>query len=114
MKRCPHCGLTKPLTDFHKSSRYGVSSYCKACRLVVNRGRRPLKYGLTDESLAELTEQQGGMCKICKTRPAERIDHCHEKGHVRGLLCNNCNVGLGMFADDPTLLQAAIDYLKGN
>lgn len=41
------------------------------------------------------------------------VDHCHDKKKVRGMLCNNCNTGLGYFKDDTTRLQRAIDYLNG-
>lgn len=56
-------------------------------------------------------------CEICGDPPSSRfsqlhVDHCHGKGHFRGLLCNNCNLGLGKFKDDPARLAAAIEYLK--
>jgi hypothetical protein len=74
-------------------------------------------YGLTPGGYAELLAAQGGLCKICKTckprgRGAFNVDHCHATGRVRGLLCNACNLGLGMFKDSPELLTAALAYLK--
>jgi hypothetical protein len=74
-------------------------------------------YGLTVEQYEALLERQAGRCAICRTdEPGGRgnwhVDHCHESNAVRGLLCATCNVGLGMFRDDPTRLAAAIAYLK--
>jgi hypothetical protein len=72
------------------------------------------RYGLTLEQYQSLVEKQGGRCAICK-RVLEKIlvvDHCHETGRVRGLLCDRCNAGLGMFVDNPLILKSAIEYLK--
>jgi hypothetical protein len=77
-------------------------------------------YGLTGEELDALYEKQNGKCKICTTdlvmvgKNANNIvsvDHCHDTGKVRGLLCRQCNAGLGQFRDDPELLKKAVDYL---
>lgn len=73
-------------------------------------------YGMSAEQYAALLESQGGTCAICE-RPERTgrnmpVDHCHETGQVRGLLCTSCNLGLGRFADDPTRLRAAADYLE--
>lgn len=64
--------------------------------------------------------QQKGLCGICQEPISESldIDHDHTKergedGFIRGLLCNSCNRGLGLFKDNPKLLQRAIDYLRG-
>ena len=81
--------------------------------------RRAMKYGLTIGQVEELLARQGGCCVICSTtKPKGRhntwaIDHCHNTGEVRGLLCNSCNVSLGGFEDDTLRLQKAIDYLNG-
>ena len=60
-------------------------------------------------------EEQGKSCKICDTKSEDHlsfhVDHCHDTGEVRGVLCNNCNAGLGMFQDNLELLFMAIDYL---
>ena len=85
-----------------------------------NRRRHNLKahYNMTPEDYDLMLSFQGGKCKICgETDPKTRsgrfnIDHCHETGHVRGLLCNPCNVGLGTFTDDISKLEAAIRYLS--
>jgi hypothetical protein len=54
-----------------------------------------------------------GLCAICQTFVGEGlvVDHDHQRGHVRGLLCSPCNLGLGAFADDPARLLTAIRYL---
>ena len=57
---------------------------------------------------------QGGVCAICRTAPAEHVDHDHATGAVRALLCFNCNGGLGQFRDDPSLLYVAAFYLENH
>jgi len=84
-----------------------------------NRHRRLARYGLTEEEYRVLLESQAGRCAICgspeavrgKPEARFRVDHDHKTGAVRGLLCLNCNSGLGQFGDDPGLLIAAADYL---
>lgn len=78
------------------------------------------KYGLTIEEYEALYEAQDGVCAICKCPPEEAgrwerlmVDHDHETQEVRGLLCQNCNSGLGHFRDDPELLRRAVLYLLG-
>ncbi len=76
------------------------------------------KYGITEADYERMLSDQGGGCVICGTKdPRGRnhnrfhVDHCHITGIVRGLLCSRCNVGLGSFQDDVTLLNKAISYL---
>jgi hypothetical protein len=59
-----------------------------------------------------MLDKQNGMCAICQTAPAAHVDHDHETGAVRALLCFNCNGGLGQFRDDPAVLRAAADYVE--
>jgi len=64
-----------------------------------------------------MLKEQGGGCAICgETKPLKGknylcVDHCHETGEVRGILCHACNTGLGKFKDSPELLHTAINYL---
>ncbi|MBU2249141.1 MAG: endonuclease VII domain-containing protein [Gammaproteobacteria bacterium] len=73
------------------------------------------KYGVTEKQYAELFNKQNGACAICATAPNWKrlaVDHNHDTGHVRGLLCAKCNRGIGLFSDDRTLLDRAIRYLN--
>lgn len=59
--------------------------------------------------------EQKGRCKICAEKMVKvNIDHDHETGRVRGLLCMPCNMGLGLFKDNIRRLAAAIVYLEDN
>jgi hypothetical protein len=77
-------------------------------------------YGLSYEQFEEIFNKQGRRCAICKTktppsngRTAQwNIDHDHKTGHVRGILCSPCNMGLAQFHDDSRLLNRAAAYLK--
>lgn len=78
------------------------------------------KFGITVEQYEEMLEAQEGGCAICGTTDCQAktgksrlaVDHDHDTGKVRGLLCNHCNAGLGAFRDNTTLLEKAIKYLE--
>lgn len=74
------------------------------------------RYGLPREEYKAAMERQGGKCAICKksrtsTKRSLHVDHCHQTGAFRGLLCSRCNSGIGQFGDDPKMLARAIAYL---
>lgn len=81
------------------------------------------KYGISLDDYIAMLERQGGVCAICRMPETSRhrrgtgdvrrlsVDHCHETGVVRGLLCWRCNAGIGKFEDDPALLALALAYL---
>lgn len=74
------------------------------------------KFGLTAESFAAMVNAQGGVCAICRNGhcgPGEylHIDHCHDTGRIRGLLCGKCNTMIGLANNDPARLRAAAGYL---
>lgn len=70
--------------------------------------------GMTENQYSEMMSKQNGQCSICKKPPLKRrlaVDHNHDTGKVRGLLCDKCNLGLGYFNDNVELLTKALDYL---
>lgn len=75
------------------------------------------KYGLCREEYDRLLKSQGGRCAICWELPNRRfkhlvVDHDHDTGEVRGLLCSRCNRAIGLLCDDPDLIQEAVGYLR--
>lgn len=96
--------------------RSGREKY-KAPEAVAHDNYLKATYGISLADYERMLLDQGGLCAICR-RPETRstttrfcVDHCHLVGTVRGLLCFQCNVGLGKFKDDPKILAAAIAYL---
>jgi hypothetical protein len=75
-------------------------------------------YSLTFEQYMALLKDQGGRCSICRSDDPGRgngyflVDHDHETGHIRGLLCHTCNLGLGLFGDDPRRMREAAKYVE--
>ncbi|MFD6926534.1 endonuclease VII domain-containing protein [Streptomyces sp. NPDC059944] len=95
-----------------------ATGLCEAHR--VRHNRLVHEYGIGWPERMRLAQEQDGQCAICGApdvvedgEPALHVDHCHETGRVRGLLCGACNRGLGLMRDDPRLLANAITYLCG-
>lgn len=85
--------------------------------LARRRGKLRRRYGITLEQHKQIYISQNGCCALCDRSVAydkTHTDHDHETGRLRGLLCQGCNQGLGMFKDSPVILQQAIRYLEGN
>ncbi|MBP0933469.1 endonuclease VII domain-containing protein [Streptomyces goshikiensis] len=116
-KYCRRCGEIKPHTEWdrNKTASDGLSTRCKACRAIESRvGHLKRAYGMTEAERDEMIAAQGGLCCICLKAPAVHVDHCHETGMVRGVLCFNCNSAIGKLGDDPDTLRRAISYLEGH
>lgn len=140
-KRCTVCKLLKSLDQFYnyKKSKDGKQYRCKQCdneaRMAwlrknperAHRSRRSnqlkFKYGISLEEFEELFRQQGECCAICgtkenHTRGSSRygwnfaVDHCHETGRVRGVLCSQCNRAIGLLGDTVEGLMKAVKYLE--
>jgi hypothetical protein len=73
------------------------------------------QYGITLDQYERMADEQGGNCRICESALDlgfyTAVDHDHDTGRVRGLLCSKCNMALGAFKDSAALLERAIDYL---
>lgn len=131
IKKPPQCNVCGKgdITNFHVDSKSRrTSSVCKECHKVQCRSRynamsslerwaeKATRYGLTKEVALELVATQKGLCAICGNLPEGvrglHVDHCHNTGVVRGLLCHGCNTGIGNLKDDPELLERAVKYLR--
>ncbi|MEU5992209.1 endonuclease domain-containing protein [Spirillospora sp. NPDC047418] len=125
-KFCPRCEVVKSVDEFgsNRSRKSGLSTYCKPCHNQViaehkqekHGGQRnymlKLRYGVTEQEVARMIAEQGGVCVICLRAEAKHVDHSHLTGLVRRILCFKCNGGLGQFHDDPQVLRLAADYLE--
>lgn len=111
---CRECDETLLVSDFNpnrvKSNGYtNIETRCIGCM-------RARKYGTTKAIVQSMLADQKNACAICKSpfRNAKdtHVDHCHSTGAIRGILCMECNTGLGKFKDNIGLLLTAIDYLS--
>ena len=102
-----------------------AKKYNEANPLVWKQRYLLRTYNITIQEYDELLKKQGGVCAICgrpeeirnptaRDRSSLAVDHCHETGKVRGLLCFKCNTGIGALGDDIEALERAISYLKGD
>jgi hypothetical protein len=134
VKYCPKCKTRKPLSDFwkNKTTTDGYQSWCKQCWVITTTNRRNgpnreielrqrqnrhlvRSFGITLEQYEKLLKTQGGVCAIChQLNPGIRklsVDHDHKSGQVRGLLCENCNRGIGQLQETASNLLSALAYL---
>jgi hypothetical protein len=126
-RRCGKCREVKSTSEFprNRTTKSGFHSYCKPCH--QNQFRESLarrhggssrhyhlmqKYGIGAIEVDELIRQQGGACAVCRRREAKQVDHDHDTGEVRGIVCLLCNAAMGAFHDDPHLIRRAIAYVK--
>ena len=137
-KTCTKCKTEKPLTEFRSrggKQKHLLKSQCNSCLRNQHRQwcadnperieeyrkrdqwsltRRCARYGISPEQFVETFERQEGKCACCGksiTMIDSAIDHNHETGALRGLLCTSCNRGLGLFQDSPSILSKAAAYL---
>lgn len=123
-KVCHECRCPKPHSEFNaaKGTRTGLNDKCRDCAKRWHRTRGAqlkrinhlkTKYGMTIDDWDRMYAQQGGKCACCKDEfgmlPA--VDHCHKTGAVRGILCSECNTGLGFLGDSVDGLSQAETYL---
>ena len=139
-KPCKRCKEPKILEEFplHGKFKDGHNTVCKECKRIEgrdfykenksailkkqrgrNRGRWPIiklrQYNMTVDEYRSMLSKQAGRCAICGSLPKENqslyVDHNHETGQVRGLLCSHCNFMLGHAKDTPKILLNGVKYL---
>ena len=126
-KWCPDCSRVLPLGEFPRSraNASGIATYCLPCHNERGKQSREKvggsrsyhlgrRYGISAVEADVMLIDQGGLAGLCRAAPAVHVDHDHQTGTVRDLLCFNCNGGLGQFRDDPALLRAAARYVEAH
>lgn len=111
-RRCRECLSKRDKDRWRDPVARGKLQAQSKQRRDANPGR---DFGMTAEQYAVLVAASNGRCAICDRSPGKtrhHIDHDHDTGLIRGLLCHNCNRGLGYFLDQPNLLRAAAAYLE--
>ena len=110
--------LREKQKKWYAENRTSRAAYAKKWRAdhkeEVAHTKRRIAYGITPEEYSRLLESQGGVCALCGGESLTRglaVDHNHETGEVRGLLCGSCNTALGLLKEDVELLFKAIKYL---
>jgi hypothetical protein len=128
---CCECQEWRPLENFAPVVRKAGCGQCNRCKAKQRsaayrrdpapwRRREFQKYGLTEESFADMVVAQGGRCACCgatiesKSKRCKRlfVDHDHVTGKVRGLLCYHCNTGIGHLGDNAESVRRALTYLE--
>lgn len=118
---CSSCKEIKHIKNFSKSnfSKVGYDNRCKTCLSIINKNQKLKKeYNLTLEQFTNILNSQENCCAICKIKFIENmkmcVDHNHKENFVRGILCDNCNRGIGLLKDNLQTLYSAVKYLKAS
>ncbi|WP_104523861.1 endonuclease domain-containing protein [Blastococcus atacamensis] len=114
---CPSCQQPVAHEDYTRNRRTasGFGSWCRTCKNAASSEAYFARaHGLTKAQIAELRAQQLNRCAICGDAEPQHLDHDHDSGKTRALLCQRCNHGLGLFRDEPGLLHAAALYVTGH
>ena len=113
--------ITRKRCGTNRTGRYYCTACAKAGEFPSWRPSRKADYGLqrsygiTLEQKNAILAAQGSVCAICGTsefgKKGPQVDHCHNAGGVRGVLCQPCNTAIGLFREDPAIMAAASRYL---
>jgi hypothetical protein len=133
MKKCSICEIEKEINSFvkRKNRKSGYQPYCKDChnkKARKNYSSTRMReydlnknYNITISDYDKLLKEQNSCCAICfihidsvnkKHKKNFCVDHCHDTGKIRGLLCDSCNRGIGLLKDNPIIINNAYNYLK--
>lgn len=144
MRVCATCNVEMLANEdnFYRTSGNKLQKSCKSCVIKRSRDNKQTesgmqsrrkynrsaalkrRYGITVEEYDAMYEEQHGVCLVC-SKPSTKldgygniarlhVDHNHDTGEVRGLLCNNCNTALGLLKESPEIIRRLGDYINGN
>lgn len=114
-KICSKCKLNKEIKNFtiKKQNKNGFNDICKSCEKFR---KIMLIYKIDESFFNAMLNFQGNKCDICKISFENlkdiHIDHNHDNNKIRGLLCGNCNTGIGLLKENIEIMQKAINYIK--
>ena len=136
IKFCKSCRIEKPLAEFYKSTKvkggekYYTDSLCKSCKAIKNKtwfkanrekanrynvkSKLKLRYNISTNEYDAMIVKQNNLCAICNQSQKRRnlaVDHCHKTNKVRGLLCDKCNLALGLINENLNVVDAIKSYL---
>jgi hypothetical protein len=101
--------------EYHHKNRERLiekkRTHRKENQAVYAERRRLRVYGLAPEKFADMLAAQNGCCAVCGDGGILVVDHCHDTGKIRSLLCSPCNTAIGLFKEEPKRMRAAIRYL---
>ena len=109
--------------EYRSRNKVYQQEYRERNREILVMKERERRFGITHAEYAALHKNQSGLCAICQQPERQKrsgkvkslaVDHDHKTGAVRGLLCSDCNTGIGKLKDDCAILDSAIRYLKGS
>ncbi len=129
MRKCTNCLCVLSIDSFYQwkksDGKEYISGWCKVCTRKIQkkdrdikqytRKRRYRKLGLTIEIYDAMLIEQDNVCKLCKRPPRTMklaVDHCHDTGKVRGLLCTNCNTAIGVIEKNQGRMREILEYVK--
>ena len=114
LQKCRHCKLDLPLHNFHidRKQANGFYNVCRSCRSKYRR-----LIDISQKEYQEILASQNNQCAICGKDATEfktslNVDHDYKTKKIRGLLCTNCNMGLGHFKDSLSNLHRALMYIS--
>jgi len=138
LKICVKCNIEQPLDNFYKQTGARTKEgyrrpTCKSCcnkdailwaknnpdkiKTIRRKTKLKQKYGITLEKYQEMLIKYGNKCAVCNQEHSRRplnVDHCHVTGKVRGLLCDKCNMALGLLNDSKELINNLRGYLDAH
>lgn len=114
-KKCDRCGKVKHISEFNRTEKQKEIGFCRDCHREICTSKPFKTYGILPEDFVKILQDQDNKCAICgDSFNNERtcVDHDHSNMLIRGILCNRCNLLLGLARNSINTLKSAIEYLS--